>query len=63
MIRLSQPLPDRDAPGFTGHAEPRLSPQERALIDRRPVAAPAPLRWCPVDRAAFLERLARGVRQ
>jgi len=63
MLTYFDPLPDRDAPGFTGHAEPRLSPQERALIDGRPVAAPAPLRWCPKDRAAFLERLARGVRQ
>ena len=60
MIRLSQPLPDLPTPGFTGHAEPRLSPQERALIDGKPLPAPTGISWCPKDRAAFLERLARG---
>ena len=34
MIPQSQPLPDRDAPGFTGHAEPRLLGHRAAYVPR-----------------------------
>jgi hypothetical protein len=49
MIPQSQPLPDLPTPGFTGHAEPRLTACERArtcylprevpTVDPREVAA------------------------